>query len=298
MYDLVHSFFVFFNRRIKMQGIAKVAISGIRYGVCRQSREERGTVLGVNLAGSRDRVLKKMYSVLGSNLKFGKWQERCSYLGRDERGHPSFTPEVKKALELKDYLVLIFVSEDEAETLWPSVCRSYLYANCISNEEYYTLKTPLLQRPTTQGAKIDPKDVVIAGPKHKDPNNEWFVIDLQDSGSKNKLKQQKSGVKQVNGAATVLGLSSSSSFKNGKDNSVGMSQENPFWNCELKEKENEKPTILLAESVVNEESAIMDQVQILVQHKIEAKVQTKGADSSNNEANSDSNSVQNESTQT
>lgn len=33
-----------------------------------------------------------------------------------------------------------------------------------------------------------------------------------------------------------------------------MSQENPFWNCELNEKENEKPTILMAESVVNEDS--------------------------------------------
>ncbi|GKD17577.1 hypothetical protein Tco_1206735 [Tanacetum coccineum] len=35
-------------------GIAKVAIGGIRCGVCRQSREERGIVLGVNLAGSED----------------------------------------------------------------------------------------------------------------------------------------------------------------------------------------------------------------------------------------------------
>ncbi|GJT34620.1 hypothetical protein Tco_0925039 [Tanacetum coccineum] len=62
--------------RIEMQGIAKVAIGGIRCGVCRQSGEERGTVLGVHLAGSRDRVLKNMYSVPGSNMKFGKWQER------------------------------------------------------------------------------------------------------------------------------------------------------------------------------------------------------------------------------
>ncbi|GJY28752.1 hypothetical protein Tco_0404519, partial [Tanacetum coccineum] len=35
--------------------IAKVAIGGIRCGVCRQSGEERGTALGVNLAGSEDR---------------------------------------------------------------------------------------------------------------------------------------------------------------------------------------------------------------------------------------------------
>ena len=130
-----------------------------------------------------------------------------------------------------------------------------LYANCISEEGYHASKAPLLQRLTAQGAKIGSKDIVIADPQQKDPNNEWSVIDLQDSGSKNKPKQQKSGVKQVKGAASVLGISSSSSFKNGKDNSVGMSQENPFWNCELKEKENEKPTNLMAESVVNEDSA-------------------------------------------
>ncbi|GKF25160.1 hypothetical protein Tco_0081054, partial [Tanacetum coccineum] len=59
-----------------MQGIAKVAIGGIRCEVCKQSGEERGTVLGVNLAGSGDSVLKKMYNVPVSNLKFGKWQER------------------------------------------------------------------------------------------------------------------------------------------------------------------------------------------------------------------------------
>ncbi|GKC93705.1 hypothetical protein Tco_1159147 [Tanacetum coccineum] len=34
----------------------------------------------------------------------------------------------------------------------------------------------------------------------------------------------------------------------------GVSHENLFWNCELKEKENEKPAILMAESVVNEDS--------------------------------------------
>ncbi|GKE06595.1 hypothetical protein Tco_1398613, partial [Tanacetum coccineum] len=49
-------------RRIEMQGIAKVAIGRIRCGVCRQSGEERGTVLEVSLARSRDRELKKMYS--------------------------------------------------------------------------------------------------------------------------------------------------------------------------------------------------------------------------------------------
>ncbi|KAJ6392686.1 hypothetical protein OIU77_022224 [Salix suchowensis] len=35
----------------------------------------------------------------------------------------SFSPEVEKALEWKDYLSLFYVSEDEASALWPSVCR-------------------------------------------------------------------------------------------------------------------------------------------------------------------------------
>ncbi|GJZ38734.1 putative reverse transcriptase domain-containing protein [Tanacetum coccineum] len=57
-----------------------------------------------------------------------------------------------------------------------------LYVNCISEEEYHASKTPLLQRLTVQGAKIDLKDVVIAGPKHKDTNNEC-------SDSKKKAKK-------------------------------------------------------------------------------------------------------------
>ncbi|KAM0036942.1 hypothetical protein Hdeb2414_s0014g00432311 [Helianthus debilis subsp. tardiflorus] len=138
-----------------------------------------------------------------------------------------------------------------------------LYANCISEEEYHTSKTPLLQRLTAQGVKIDPKDIVLAGPQQKNQNDEWSVIDLNGSGSKNKSKQQKSTIKQVKGVASVFGLSSSSSNKNGKDKSVSdmgiqnlaISQENPFWNFELKEKEDEKPTILMQESVVIEESA-------------------------------------------
>ncbi|XP_071726818.1 uncharacterized protein [Rutidosis leptorrhynchoides] len=136
-----------------------------------------------------------------------------------------------------------------------------LYANCISEEEYHTSKTPLMQRLTAQGVKIDPKDVIIAGPQQKNPNDEWSVIDLKDSGSKSKFKPQKLSVK---GAASVFGFSSSSSsHKNGKDKIVsdmgtqnlGVSQENPFWNCEMKEKEQEKPTILMSESVVVEESS-------------------------------------------
>ena len=35
----------------------------------------------------------------------------------------SFTPQAEKSLEWKDYLSLFYVSDDEASTLWPSVCK-------------------------------------------------------------------------------------------------------------------------------------------------------------------------------
>ena len=35
----------------------------------------------------------------------------------------SFSPQAEKALEWKDYLSLFYVSEEEASTLWPLVCR-------------------------------------------------------------------------------------------------------------------------------------------------------------------------------
>lgn len=35
----------------------------------------------------------------------------------------SFTPETETALEWKDYLSLFYVSDDEAASLWPPVCR-------------------------------------------------------------------------------------------------------------------------------------------------------------------------------
>ncbi|GJV29345.1 putative ribonuclease H-like domain-containing protein [Tanacetum coccineum] len=55
-----------------MQGIAKVAIGGIRCRVCRQSGEERGIVLGVNLAGSGDRVTEE--DVQCSRVHFEVWE--------------------------------------------------------------------------------------------------------------------------------------------------------------------------------------------------------------------------------
>lgn len=35
----------------------------------------------------------------------------------------SFSPDAEKSLEWKDYLSLFFISDDEAATLWPPICR-------------------------------------------------------------------------------------------------------------------------------------------------------------------------------
>nr|GEY67720.1 feruloyl CoA ortho-hydroxylase 1-like [Tanacetum cinerariifolium] len=51
-------------------------------------------------------------------LKYSKEKSVTSNI----RFGTSFTPEAEKALEWKDYLSLFFVSDDEAETLWPSAC--------------------------------------------------------------------------------------------------------------------------------------------------------------------------------
>ncbi|GJU74168.1 hypothetical protein Tco_1265573, partial [Tanacetum coccineum] len=68
-------------RRIEMQGITKVAVGRISCGVCRQSGEERGTVLGVNLAGNGDRELKKMYSCSTKEaIRTGTLSERWRHL--------------------------------------------------------------------------------------------------------------------------------------------------------------------------------------------------------------------------
>ncbi|KAI3688259.1 hypothetical protein L1987_81970 [Smallanthus sonchifolius] len=46
----------------------------------------------------------------------------------------SFTPEAEKALEWKDYLSLFFVSDDEAASFWPPVCRNQALEYMRSSE--------------------------------------------------------------------------------------------------------------------------------------------------------------------
>ncbi|XP_076913428.1 feruloyl CoA ortho-hydroxylase F6H1-3-like [Bidens hawaiensis] len=63
-------------------------------------------------------------------LKYSKEQSVTNSV----RFGTSFTPEVEKALEWKDYLSLFFVSDDEAASLWPPVCRNQALEYIKSSE--------------------------------------------------------------------------------------------------------------------------------------------------------------------
>lgn len=103
-----------------------------------------------------------------------------------------------------------------------------MYAKCISEDEYHSSKRPLLQRLAVQGAEIEARDVIVSGAPPKDPKEnteeEWSVIDLKDdkcltnkegSNSKNNKPNHGSAMKQIKGAASVLGFVSS--YKQGKN---------------------------------------------------------------------------------
>lgn len=143
----------------------------------------------------------------------------------------------------------------------------------------------MLQRLAVQGAEIETRDVIVGATNNSKENSEeeWSDIDLKDeqclikkesSNSKHKSKRS-SALKQIKGASSVL--SHISPYKPGKSkeeksifdsvaenlrsghhqtassgfamNEMGKSMENPFWNTNLKEKENENKTILMSESV-------------------------------------------------
>ncbi|XP_030473110.2 uncharacterized protein LOC115690787 [Syzygium oleosum] len=154
-----------------------------------------------------------------------------------------------------------------------------LYAKCITVDEYHSSKRPLLQRLAVQGAEIDARDVILAGPKDTKENSdeEWSVIDLKDENStlnkenlqsKSKLKQN-STMKHIKGA--VSALSFGSSYKPSKSKAeisifdtfsqnlsssnfdmTSSNNEKPFWDGRLKEKETETQSILMAESLPQE----------------------------------------------
>lgn len=164
-----------------------------------------------------------------------------------------------------------------------------LYAKCISADEYHSSKRPLLQRLAVQGAEIEAKDVIVAGPRDPKENSdeEWSVIDLKDehcllnkenSSSKNKSKHG-SAIKQIKGAASAFSfhkpgknkeeksifdlasvhLSSTESKFNSPASAKGemwQSKENPFWDSHLKHKESETNSILMPESLPPPESSV------------------------------------------
>ncbi|KAK9268314.1 hypothetical protein L1049_000062 [Liquidambar formosana] len=156
------------------------------------------------------------------------------------------------------------------------------YAKCISVDEYHSSKRPLVQRLAVQGAEIEARDIIVAGPKDNS-EEEWSVIDLRDEQcllnkeslhSKNKSKNG-STMKQIKGAASVLGFVSSHKHgKKGEENGVigpgvehlrpiapsipssvsakneiGFFGENPFWDTHLSGKEIETRSILMPESL-------------------------------------------------
>ncbi|KAH9654598.1 hypothetical protein KPL70_027790 [Citrus sinensis] len=157
-----------------------------------------------------------------------------------------------------------------------------LYAKCISEDEYHSSKRPLLQRLAVQGAEIEARDVIVAIPEDTKENaeEEWSVIDLKDEKlqvnnnkenvhSRNKLKNNKSAMKQIKEAASVFSFASShkkhreeksiftidqSQFSVCNTNDIMCSRENPFWNSHLKENESETRSILMQESLTNEAS--------------------------------------------
>ncbi|KAL6221348.1 hypothetical protein ACLB2K_009099 [Fragaria x ananassa] len=103
-----------------------------------------------------------------------------------------------------------------------------LYAKCISEDEYHSSKRPLLQRLAVQGAEIEARDVIVSGAPVKEAKEnaeeEWSVIDLKDdknltnkegSNSKSNKGKHGSAMKQIKGAASVLGFVSP--YKQGKN---------------------------------------------------------------------------------
>lgn len=151
-----------------------------------------------------------------------------------------------------------------------------LYAKCITEDEYHSSKRPLLQRLAVQGAEIDSRDVIVAGPKDTKEKieEEWSDIDLKDEKSlygketlqsRNRSKPN-SAMKQIKGAASVLGFGSAHKLSKHKEKrsifeiearlpssgQVSNERENPLWDSNLKDKESETKSILMQASLPNE----------------------------------------------
>lgn len=132
----------------------------------------------------------------------------------------------------------------------------------------------MLQRLAVQGAEIEARDVIVAGPNDtkESTEDEWSVIDLKDERSmlpkenlqsKDKSKHH-SAIKQIKGAASVFGFGSAhKQSKHRQEKSIfeieanlassgSNERENPLWESHLKGKESETKSILMQESLPNE----------------------------------------------
>ncbi|CAK7338529.1 unnamed protein product [Dovyalis caffra] len=170
-------------------------------------------------------------------------------------------PEHEQQVILRDKLVFL---------------QELLYAKCISEDEYHSSKRPLLQRLAVQGAEIGSSDVIVARPKDTKENTdeEWSIIDLKDEKSligketlqsKNRSKPN-SAIKQIKGAASVLGFGSAQKLSKHREEKsifeiearrassgqVSYEREYPLRDGHLKDKESETKSILMQASLQNE----------------------------------------------
>ncbi|KAH7560386.1 hypothetical protein ACOSP7_017539 [Xanthoceras sorbifolium] len=84
-----------------------------------------------------DSVKKATYGFFGLPAEEKRKYSKENSPSNNVRFGTSFTPQVEKALEWKDYLSLFYVSEEEAAALWPSVCRDEIL-------EYMRSSKPLI----------------------------------------------------------------------------------------------------------------------------------------------------------
>ncbi|KAM0045091.1 putative oxoglutarate/iron-dependent dioxygenase, non-hem dioxygenase domain-containing protein [Helianthus debilis subsp. tardiflorus] len=94
----------------------------------------------------------------------------------------SFTPEAEKALEWKDYLSLFFVSDDEAASLWPAICRNEALEYIRSSETVVKRLLKILMNGLNVKDTDSTKESILMGSKRinlnyypKCPNPELTV---------------------------------------------------------------------------------------------------------------------------
>ncbi|KAK4257488.1 hypothetical protein QN277_007068 [Acacia crassicarpa] len=140
-----------------------------------------------------------------------------------------------------------------------------LYAKCISEEEYYASKRPLMERLSVQGAEVEGSDVIFGGSKgekEKISEREWPIIELKDEqclikkensdsknrskikggvascfsfGSSHKTRKNRIGGKSIFDSPSLHLNSAPPKFSYSVfKNEPGYSKENPFWNGESK----------------------------------------------------------------